>query len=130
MKRILKDFADDPMHKNADACFVVIMSHGTSEKGTDYIYGVDHLQVEVEWILTQFNNENAKHLVEKPKVFLFQCCRGDVTDRGQARPQEVAHRRWGSPDVETDGIPARRRSGNIATYTDMLMAFSTVPGIA
>jgi hypothetical protein len=130
MKRIIREFASKPQHGQCDACFVVIMTHGTSDKGNDYVYSYDNLQIETEWILTQFNNENSQVLREKPKVFIFQSCRGDVPDAG-VRTEPVAYtfgQSLSSGTLETDGGASVARRRTLATFTDMLIAHSTVPG--
>lgn len=57
-------------------CFVfALLSHGNgSEMGLSVEF-TDHEFVDVEEILTQFNNLHCRKLVGKPKVFLFPFCR-------------------------------------------------------
>lgn len=61
-----------------DALVVILLSHGT-ESG---IYGTDGLEVDLNYILTCFDNKNCKSLKGKPKVFIVQACRGRRADYG------------------------------------------------
>ncbi|CAG0915895.1 unnamed protein product [Notodromas monacha] len=126
MKRILKNFASKAEHAHVDATMVVIMSHGNSEKGRDFVYSCDHREIDREWILTQFNNANAPALQNKPKVFLFQCCRGDEPDVGVV-PKEMAFAGRIETDGKSDDVPQMRK---MPTFSHMLIANATVPGYA
>jgi len=80
MKRKIREFAQRSDHSRYDSCVVAIMSHGTewgSEK-VPTIISADGRPLEIDWVLEQFNNENARSLVAKPKIFLFQTCRCDM----------------------------------------------------
>ena len=59
--------------KSQDECFVcVICSHGTN-KG---IYGTDGEIVPIDDVTTMFDGQNCKALINKPKLFFIQACRG------------------------------------------------------
>ncbi len=114
-----------PEHRQLDACFVIIMTHGTSLNGKDYLFSCDEFVIDTDDVLAEFNNKNSPVLFGKPKVFLFQSCRGDEPDAGVpvaygVQPSES------SSTLETDGGgPA---AGRVPTWTDMLIVHSTVPG--
>lgn len=59
-----------------DMAFFVFMSHGKEDvyKQSE-LKGVDGECVKESWIVSQFNNKNCIGLKNKPKVFIFQCCR-------------------------------------------------------
>lgn len=59
-------------------CAVFILSHGIFG---DRILGTDEEDVSFDDILSNFDNKNIK-LHGIPKLFFFQCCRGDVIDKG------------------------------------------------
>lgn len=67
-------------HMNGDEryCAVFILSHG---KFGDRIVGTDEETVSFDEIISFFDNRNEK-LRGIPKLFFFQCCRGDLIDRG------------------------------------------------
>lgn len=57
-------------------CFVfALLSHGDGNEMGLSVEFSDRGFVDVEDILTQFNNLHCKHLVGKPKIFLFPFCR-------------------------------------------------------
>lgn len=72
MKGLFAELANK-CHKQHDALFVFILSHG-SEHG---IYGTDGIEVCLESeIISHFDNRNCEAMVGKPKVFVLQACRG------------------------------------------------------
>jgi caspase 2 len=77
MKRKIRDFAQRREHSRYDSCLVAIMSHGIarSSKQNSTIISADGQLLEIDWVLEQFNNDNAHSLVAKPKIFFFQTCR-------------------------------------------------------
>jgi caspase-like apoptosis-related cysteine protease len=127
MWQIIHAFAGKDEHAESDACFVVIMSHGTSVNGKDYLSSCDDLMIDTDDILAEFNNANSPVLQGKPKVFLFQSCRGDEPDAGVPVARRV-QRSASTSTLETDtgGSSAERRT--LPTWTDMLIVHSTVPG--
>jgi hypothetical protein len=80
MKQKIGEFAQREEHSRYDSCVVAIMSHGGfgSSKRDSTILAADCKPLEIDWVLEQFTNENAPHLVGKPKIFFFQCCRCDL----------------------------------------------------
>lgn len=77
MERIITTYTKDKDLKTVDINVVVIMSHGTGKERHDSteVVGTDEELLPTTWILGQFDNENCKHLQDKPKIFIFQCCR-------------------------------------------------------
>ena len=83
----ISKFLDQFKVKNVDCCIVVVMSHGSE----GYFMTVDpekHSNSDSNrvgiWneLLPLFNNRQCPQLVEKPKIFIIQACRGDFKDRG------------------------------------------------
>ncbi|CAH0555779.1 unnamed protein product [Brassicogethes aeneus] len=111
MESELKKFAADTSLKSHNMMICVVMSHGTNMKDSNgtitQISGIDDELLWVNDILKIFADEKHKHLVGKPKIFIFQCCRGD---------DELVH---------TDATPFRPTA---RSYSDMLIAYSTLPG--
>ncbi|XP_039273151.2 caspase-6-like [Styela clava] len=70
MMEIVKQMADKD-HKDYDCFIMVLLSHGDDGK----IYGTDGL-VEIKKIVDSFRGESCPSLAGKPKIFLFQACRG------------------------------------------------------
>jgi hypothetical protein len=80
MKRKIRKFAQWSEHSRCDSCVVAILSHGTAKehKQNSAIISADGQLLEIDWVLEEFNNKNARSLVAKPKVFIFQACRCDM----------------------------------------------------
>jgi len=80
MMRKIRKFAQRSEHSRYDSCVVAIMSHGIARnsKQNSAIMSADGQLLEIEWVLEQFSNENARSLAAKPKIFFFQTCRCDM----------------------------------------------------
>ncbi|ELT98313.1 hypothetical protein CAPTEDRAFT_186473 [Capitella teleta] len=76
MKEAIASFARDQISLNASSLAVVIMTHGDKTSFT----GVDGHEIRRDDVLLKFSRDNAPDLIEKPKLFLFQACRGDHED--------------------------------------------------
>ena len=74
----LRIFRDDIRHKSCDSCVVIIMSHGTS----NMFYTSEGSPINDEDVLEVFSNSGCPALLDKPKLFIFQFCRGDQRDMG------------------------------------------------
>ena len=75
MLKLLKEFSKDTVHEQASCAAIVIMAHGGTNgkiKAHDGIY----LSIYKD-IFPMFRNDRAKSLKGKPKLFLFQTCRGE-----------------------------------------------------
>lgn len=75
-----------------DALIVILLSHGT-ESG---IYGSDGIEVDLNDILTYFDNKRCKPMIGKPKVFIVQACRGRLADYGVRNSQAF----FSQPDTQ------------------------------
>lgn len=101
MQNVITKYVKNNSTEKYDINVVIIMSHGTGEKTSDStgIVGKDENIVPITWIIEQFNH----FMIGKPKMFIFQCCRGDKINKSV---------------IQTD---SRQNS-------DMLLAYATVPG--
>ncbi|GLH07615.1 Caspase Dronc [Gryllus bimaculatus] len=122
MKTKIEEFAQMEEHKRAHSCVVAILSHGFSgdEPGSTDFAATDGLKLSSSWVLECFNNYNCPNLMRRPKIFIFQTCRGDKADFGVMPLQRQMLR----PRVVSDGFSTAQSR----TYTDMLLAYSTLPG--
>uniref|UniRef100_A0A1Y1JWU1 Caspase family p20 domain-containing protein n=1 Tax=Photinus pyralis TaxID=7054 RepID=A0A1Y1JWU1_PHOPY len=109
MEKKIKTFRDSTSLKKVDIGCVIVMSHGTGHERSDstQVLCSDGLLIETTWIIDQFNSTLCKNLGAKPKIFIFQCCRGSAQD------------------VQYDAVPL---STDQRSLSDMLLAYSTVPG--
>ncbi|XP_071114684.1 caspase-8-like [Haliotis cracherodii] len=96
------------------SCFVcVVMSHGSSKS----IKASDGLDVNVDQITKQFTAEKCPSLRGKPKVFLFQACRGNQEQASLPHETDSC-----CGDMEDDG------TAFVPNEADFLIARSTVDG--
>lgn len=73
MEKIIGDFCGDNTFRNSDICVTIIMSHGNAMYNNTYIETIDSNTIEIESIVKSFSN--SPYLANKPKIFIFQCCR-------------------------------------------------------
>ncbi|XP_029013202.1 caspase-6-like [Betta splendens] len=62
-------------HSNADCFLLVFLSHGED----DHVYTYDG-KISIKDITDKFKGTKCKSLVGKPKIFIWQACRGDQHD--------------------------------------------------
>ncbi|KAG5889205.1 hypothetical protein JTB14_033283 [Gonioctena quinquepunctata] len=97
-----------------DISVVILMSHGHNRKNETIIpgsftqiVGIDGESLPTEDVLSKFDSINCSSLKGKPKIFIFQCCRGE------------------QKELQVDAAPIRNV---IKQHADVLIAFSTLPG--
>ncbi|TRY71023.1 hypothetical protein TCAL_10833 [Tigriopus californicus] len=109
----LENFQNIITCKNPPFIVVVVMTHGESE-GKLLTHNGSVTDTE---ILSRFNGENCPVMLRKPKIFIFQACRGNGRDKEVSLP--IRNR--------TDSVPFRQPAYS-ANWSDMLIAYSSVPG--
>ncbi|XP_055104674.1 caspase-7 isoform X3 [Symphalangus syndactylus] len=110
MQDLLKKASEED-HTNA-ACFAcILLSHGEE----NVIYGKDGV-TPIKDLTAHFRGDRCKTLLEKPKLFFIQACRGTELDDGIQADS--------GPINETDANPRYK----IPVEADFLFAYSTVPG--
>ncbi|XP_074605110.1 caspase-7-like [Brevipalpus obovatus] len=120
MKDVLGAYSRDKALKEHQAFVCIIMSHGVHD---DYIVGTDALIVKLEELVTLFNNSNCPNLINKPKMFFIQACRGDDYDQGIRDAL-----------VQTDAIPIPPTAQIdetitlLPTWSDICIVHSTMRG--
>ncbi|XP_023337636.1 caspase-2 [Eurytemora carolleeae] len=103
---------------------VCVLSHG--EEGTIITSDSQKVCIEKE-IIRKFNNENCDTLRGKPKLFLFQACRGQDIDYGvvQDKADSVMFQQMGmSRSVAIPPVEPKKDVSN----SDMLIVYATLPG--
>uniref|UniRef100_A0A2K6FVN5 Caspase 7 n=1 Tax=Propithecus coquereli TaxID=379532 RepID=A0A2K6FVN5_PROCO len=110
MKDLLKHASEED-HSNS-ACFAcILLSHGEE----NLIYGKDGV-TPIKDLTAHFRGDRCKTLLEKPKLFFIQACRGTELDDGIQADS--------GPINDTDANPRYK----IPVEADFLFAYSTVPG--
>lgn len=57
---------------NVDSLIVVLMSHGSDQ----FIVGTDNQKINVLDLVKLFNGDHCPAMINKPKLFLINACRG------------------------------------------------------
>lgn len=118
----LRKFRSSEELERVDSCVVVFMSHGRDDTS---FFTSDNQHLTVHNIVEDFNNRHCPTLKGKPKIFIFQFCRGTGPDIGvDAAPRLVAN---SGLNAETDSSSF----GEVLrdpTFTDMYIVYSTVRG--
>lgn len=112
----LRAFAGMPEHLTGDASILCLLSHG--EEG--YVFGTDGKRIPLDEIFLLFDNQRCPALINKPKVFFIQACRGGALDRGVKMPVD-----------ETDGGPGPQSASSLVQHpsmSDMLICYPTLEG--
>ncbi|XP_064077421.1 uncharacterized protein LOC135195033 isoform X3 [Macrobrachium nipponense] len=122
--KALRDFRNNEEHKNVDSCIVVIMSHGRDGKS---FYTSDNQHLTINDVVERFSNSECESLRGKPKIFIFQYCRGREPDIG-VRATPVIYKDSGLP-VETDAAYTSVVDRD-PTFSDMYIVYSTLEGFA
>lgn len=114
MKNKIKKFSSDKSLAKVDISVVVIMSHGTNTINNQLIpgsctlvCGIDNSGVEINEIVAEFSGEKCSGMKGKPKLFFFQCCRGN------------------QGELQVDAVPIKPI---VKAHADVLIAYSTIPG--
>ncbi|GJQ75905.1 cysteine-type endopeptidase [Trypoxylus dichotomus] len=106
------EFSKNNILKTVDVMFVIIMSHGSEYVNESQVKCVDDEFVRTSWIENQFLGDACPYMQNKPKIIIYQICRGSDLDNGVRK-------------LETDGlgidVPTRKLS-------DMLICHSTSQG--
>uniref|UniRef100_A0A6P7FHH4 Caspase-1-like n=1 Tax=Diabrotica virgifera virgifera TaxID=50390 RepID=A0A6P7FHH4_DIAVI len=116
MKSKLNSYRQSRDVGRGDILIVIVMSHGNNARGSEEIPGgftkiqtSDDKYLNVDEVLSEFTNDRCAPMKGKPKIFIFQCCRG--------------HRE----ELQIDAVPF---TNIVKKHADMLIAFSTVPGFS
>ncbi|XP_063435114.1 caspase-3-like [Mytilus trossulus] len=81
MNEKFKEIKDDKENLKKTGCLIVaLLTHGNE----DSVYMTD-MSVKIKTIMDEFNATNCPELILKPKVFIFQACRGGGLGRGVNR---------------------------------------------
>ncbi|XP_072296082.1 caspase-3-like [Eucyclogobius newberryi] len=110
MKEVLEKKSDED-HSKCASLVCVFLSHGNGEE----IHGTDK-PVRLENLTEYFKGDKCKSLLEKPKLFFIQACRGTNFDVGV-----------GKDLVDSDPISQPTRL-KIPVEADFLYAYATPPG--
>lgn len=68
----IKEFARHEKHRQSDSAVVIVLTHGKN----GYFCGIDEELAPIDQFVSALNASNCPALAGKPKLFLFQACRG------------------------------------------------------
>ncbi|XP_012214780.1 caspase-3 [Linepithema humile] len=137
IKNTVKTFSKRDDLEKVDSCFVIITSHGTEDKennteiqGTDYNASgqANYEKILCTDVCDYFTVEACPQLARKPKIFIFQLCRGKRIQKAVAYSRiatDTCAFSNGKTDESNIDIPRIQTTRN---YSDMLIVQSTLPG--
>ncbi|EFN73736.1 Caspase Nc [Camponotus floridanus] len=144
INEVIKTFSKHDDLGKVDSCFVIVTSHGTEDKNSKdkenntEIQGLDfstvskqenYEKVLCEGIYDYFTAEACPQLAGKPKIFIFQLCRGKRKQNAVFHSRTVTDSIISNPNNEYN-ITHEYNTSNLSTrnYSDMLIVYSTLPG--
>ncbi|XP_056307440.1 caspase-6-like isoform X3 [Danio aesculapii] len=104
-------------HKDADCFVCIFLSHG----GNGHVYAKDG-QIDIPEITDLFKGDKCRSLVGKPKIFIWQACRGDKKD-DPVTPMSVEDCD-DEMDVDAGVLPT------LPAGADFIMCYSTAEGFS
>ncbi|XP_071547584.1 uncharacterized protein [Panulirus ornatus] len=112
----LQRFRDDEIHKRVDSLVVIFMSHGCDK---DTFCTTDGKTMSYEEVCSMFNNVNCPALLGKPKLFIFQFCRGGKEHIPISNYEICA------ASIDNPRIPRKRSEREVS---EVFLCFSALPG--
>ena len=127
-------------HSACDCLIIAILTHGIEGK----LYSTDGDLIPVEEVTKYFDGNHCPSLIGKPKVFIFQACRGgtfdygveyEATDGSEGSPSEAEVKELAEKQIEhivakvldEEEVDAGYKQA-LPTEADFLLAYATVPG--
>ncbi|XP_028932879.1 caspase-6 isoform X2 [Ornithorhynchus anatinus] len=113
--------ASSSNHADADCFLCVFLSHGQG----NHVYAYNG-KIDIPEMTSMFKGDQCRSLVGKPKIFIFQACRGEQHDVGVV-PLDVVDSKISEQDVNETEVDAA------SVYTlpagaDFLMCYSVAEG--
>ncbi|KAK1122018.1 hypothetical protein K0M31_009866 [Melipona bicolor] len=141
-QEMLSEIGNFSRHKDlrkVDSCFIIISSHGniSTQYEITEIEGVEkhnsgtaqsRKTILCVDILNFFTAENCPHLAGKPKVFIFQLCRGVKKQKSVREPRYTTDISNFQRPVDQSIRFRRNNTEMLRSYEDMLLAYATLPG--
>ncbi|XP_022917955.1 caspase-6-like isoform X2 [Onthophagus taurus] len=117
----IQNFVTNPILKSANVCFLFIMSHGLEMHNESYVECVNGVSVSTTWIENQFYRDNCPYMQNKPKIIVYQICRGLREDNVVKLMDNLEINEKQTEIDGTANVPVRNHS-------DMLVCHSTTKG--
>ncbi|THD24299.1 Subfamily C14A unassigned peptidase (C14 family) [Fasciola hepatica] len=118
LERSVRDFACKKEHADTHAAALFLLAHGSEH----HIIASDGVLVSVDTLVSCFTNPNCPRLAGKPKLLVFQACRGEV------RAQAVRIRKdlMDSAPIDHSLDPSSWLS--LPYMSDCVIVYTTLPG--
>eukprot|EP00795_Rhopilema_esculentum_P010352 gene10352-19053_t len=106
-------------HSQYDCFVTCVLSHGGKNLRTrkEEIFGVDGKGFPIDDMIQLFDADSCRSLIDKPKLFFLQCCRGANEDKGMPVPGEVF----------SDGIDDQQ-TATFPMLSDIFIGYATPSG--
>jgi hypothetical protein len=73
LNSFLLELSKRPELSSHSAIFFIILTHGTADRE---FLSLDGKEIKIQYLVDLFNNKNCPLLINKPRVFIMNCCRG------------------------------------------------------
>ncbi|XP_074108922.1 death regulator Nedd2-like caspase [Cotesia typhae] len=146
IRKEIRDFSKLQKLRHVDCCFVIVSAHGNStgtekNKNEDSaIHGVDHTgvkstpnkEITCEEIIQYFSAAKCPNMMGKPKVFVFQACRGineqkALTSKGSQCKNSIKPLNL-EIDENEENPTNSRVNRSFRNFEDIAVFQSTLPG--
>ncbi|XP_044731660.1 caspase Dronc-like [Chrysoperla carnea] len=132
MRLKLREFTNDSntLLSEVDSCFVIVMSHGGEDRSPEetIFWTHDNYKIKASEIIESFSNSNCVLLQDKPKIIIFQVCRGVLEDRA-LKKHNIGNV---GDNPQLDKSSTNQNLGEsvktISNKSDMLICYTTSPG--
>lgn len=114
----VRDFAGKKEHADTHAAALFLLAHGSEH----HIIASDGILVSVDTLASCFTNPNCPRLAGKPKLLVFQACRGEV------RAQAVRIRKDLMDSTPTDHSLDPSSWLSLPYMSDCVIVYTTLPG--
>ncbi|XP_052059080.1 caspase-3-like [Mytilus californianus] len=124
MEEKFNDIKNDKISLKEAGCLIVaLLTHGNENS----VYMTDE-SVKIKNVMDYFNAENCPELIMKPKIFIFQACRGQGLGRGVNRRVIRDQNQADAGAIYTDYDKIHGEVIRIPNEADFLAVYSTSTG--
>ncbi|KAA0187960.1 Subfamily C14A unassigned peptidase (C14 family) [Fasciolopsis buskii] len=118
LENSVRDFAGKKEHADTHAAALFLLAHGSEH----HIIASDGILVSVDTLASCFTNPNCPRLAGKPKLLVFQACRGEV------RAQAIRIRKDLMDSAPSDHSLDPSSWLSLPYMSDCVIVYTTLPG--
>ncbi|XP_057332315.1 caspase b-like [Microplitis mediator] len=129
LRKLLTKYSKHSLLDKVDSLFVVISGHGGSsnDENNNSVIELADDQVTCSEVINYFSAENCPSMAGKPKLFIFQACRGLINQRAREHNQNIDNPLM---DLDIDKLNnkyAKVKDKVVRNFSDIFVVHSTLP---